>query len=142
MEKVNRRTNEQRAELARAIPSEEEEDEVNRRTNEWKSELARAIPSEEEEGEANRRRSERRAELARAFPSEEEEGEANRRRLVFRIDIFLGKHITRSICCRFFQFRISIIFLFLWHQLIERMHLVAVFPQIDSFEQQFPRINT
>ena len=27
MEKVNRRTNEQRAELARAIPSEEEEDE-------------------------------------------------------------------------------------------------------------------
>ena len=28
MEKVNRRTNEQRAELARAIPSEEEEDEV------------------------------------------------------------------------------------------------------------------
>ena len=28
MEKVNRRTNEQRAELARAIPSEEEEDEA------------------------------------------------------------------------------------------------------------------
>ena len=49
---------------------------VNRRTNEQRAELARAIPSEEEEGEANRRRSERRAELARAFPSEEEEGEA------------------------------------------------------------------
>ena len=50
MVKVNRRRSERRAELARAIPSEEEEDEVNRRTNEWKSELARAIPSEEEEG--------------------------------------------------------------------------------------------
>ena len=46
---------------------------VNRRTNERKAELARAIPSEEEEDEANRRRSERRAELARAIPSEEEE---------------------------------------------------------------------
>ena len=51
MVKVNRRMSERRAELARAIPSEEEEDEVNRRTNEWKSELARAIPSEEEEDE-------------------------------------------------------------------------------------------
>ena len=49
MVKVNRRRSERRAELARAIPSEEEEDEVNRRTNEWKSELARAIPSEEED---------------------------------------------------------------------------------------------
>ena len=46
---------------------------VNRRTNEWRAELARAIPSEEEEDEVNRRRSERRAELARAIPSEEEE---------------------------------------------------------------------
>ena len=52
MVKVNRRMSERRAELARAMPSEEEEDEVNRRTNERKSELARAIPSEEEEDEA------------------------------------------------------------------------------------------
>ena len=52
MVRVKRRKNEWKSELARAIPSEEEEDEVNRRTNEWKSELARAIPSEEEEGEA------------------------------------------------------------------------------------------
>ena len=51
---------------------------VNRRTNEQRAELARAIPSEEEEGEANRRRSERRAELARAFPSEEEEDGSQR----------------------------------------------------------------
>ena len=43
---------ERRAELARAIPSEEEEDEVNRRTSERRAELAQAIPSEEEEDES------------------------------------------------------------------------------------------
>ena len=51
MVKVNRRRSERRAELARAIPSEEEEDEVNRRRSERRAELARAIPSEEEEDE-------------------------------------------------------------------------------------------
>ena len=44
-----RRTSERRAELARAIPSEEEEDVVNRRMSERRAELVRAIPSEEEE---------------------------------------------------------------------------------------------
>ena len=52
LREVNRRRSERRAELARAIPSEEEEGEANRRTKQEQRQACLTMPCKEEEGKA------------------------------------------------------------------------------------------
>ena len=56
LHEVNRRRSERRAELAQAIPSEEEEGKANRRTKQEQRQACLTMPCKKEEGEANNER--------------------------------------------------------------------------------------